>query len=188
MTEPGLTAEERVLRVMKRVLTNVAKATAPRPGRPRHPLSENTIRKIRQCLCLITAREQELAREHKRDTSARPHFIDEPASETVVSLEFNRTVKQPGRPNLTRLRKQLSANAVRHEESGCWNWTGQISNTGHGRIMIIEEYGGKRIVSAECASYETFLGPIPDGMMVRQICRNRLCINPQHLELFNHVS
>lgn len=187
MTEPELTAEERVLRMMKRVLTDVAKDTAPRPSRPRHPLSDDTIQEIRECLRLITAREQELARVHNRDTSHRPRFIDEPVSEYVVSLDTDRKTTQSRKPNLSRLRDQLSASAVRDQESGCWNWTGQISNSGHGRIMVKQNDSDNRIVSAECASYQAFVGPIADGMTVRQTCGNRLCINPDHLELFKHT-
>jgi hypothetical protein len=86
MSEPELTTEERVLRMVKNVLTSVAKDTATEPGL-KHPLSKQTINEIRECLVLITAREQELAKEHNRDTSARPRFIDEPASEVVVSLD-----------------------------------------------------------------------------------------------------
>ena len=88
MTEPELTTEERILRMTKRVLTDVAKDTATDPG-IKHPLSEHTIRGIRECLVLITAREQELAKEYGRDTSARPRFIDEPKAEVVVPLNVD---------------------------------------------------------------------------------------------------
>jgi len=86
MSEPELTIEERILRMMKHVLTRVAKDTATEPGL-KHPLSTDTIHEIRECLVAISAREQELARELDRDTSARPRFVDEPASEVVVSLD-----------------------------------------------------------------------------------------------------
>ena len=86
MSEPELTTEERVLRMVKHVLTSVAKDTATEPGL-RHPLSNQTINEIRECLMLITAREQELAKEYSRDTSARPRFTDEPKTEVVVSLD-----------------------------------------------------------------------------------------------------
>ena len=86
MTEPELTKEERILRMMKNVLTSVAKDTATEPGL-KHPLSEHTIHGIRECLSMISAREQELAREQGRSTSARPRFIDEPKTETVVPLD-----------------------------------------------------------------------------------------------------
>ncbi len=93
MTEPELTTEERILRVMKNVLTSVAKDTATEPGL-KHPLSEATINDIRACLVMISAREQELAKQFNRDTSARPRFIDEPKSEVVVSLD---SLKQGGK-------------------------------------------------------------------------------------------
>jgi hypothetical protein len=93
MNEPALTKEERVLAMMKNVLTSIAKDTAPQPG-IKHPLSEHTIQSIRECLMMITAREQELAREFGRDTSARPRFIDEPKSEVVVPLDFTSTKKE----------------------------------------------------------------------------------------------
>jgi hypothetical protein len=86
MNEPEPTTEERVLRMMKSVLTSIARDTATEPGL-KHPLSERTIDEIRNCLMVITAREQELAKEFNRDTSARPRFIDEPKAEVVVSLD-----------------------------------------------------------------------------------------------------
>jgi hypothetical protein len=86
MSEPELTTEERVLRMVKNVLTSVAKDTATEPGL-KHPLSKQTIKEIRECLMLITAREQELAKQYNRDTSARPRFVDEPESEVVVSFD-----------------------------------------------------------------------------------------------------
>lgn len=92
MTEPELTTEERVLRMMKRTLTDIARDTAPEPGL-RHPLSEGTIQGIRECLQLITSREQELATEHGRNTSARPRYVDEPRDEVVVPLNIN-TLKE----------------------------------------------------------------------------------------------
>ena len=93
MNEQALTKEERVLAMMKNVLTSIAKDTAPQPG-IKHPLSEHTIQGIRECLMMITAREQELAGEFGRDTSARPRFIDEPKSEVVVPLDFTSTKKE----------------------------------------------------------------------------------------------
>ncbi len=88
MTEPELTVEERVLHMMKRTLTDVARDTAPGPGL-RHPLTENTIQGIRECLLLITTRERELAKEYGRNTNVRPRYIDEPRDEVVVPLNIS---------------------------------------------------------------------------------------------------
>ncbi len=86
MSEPDLSKEEQILRMVKKVLTDVAKDTYVKPGL-RHPLSDNTILGIRECLSLITAREQELAKAAGRESKMRPRFVDEPQSTVVVSLD-----------------------------------------------------------------------------------------------------
>lgn len=84
-----------------------------------------------------------------------------------------------------KLQAQLKQWSNVNPESGCWEWQGQLSNSGRGRLMIAdEELGGTRTVSAEDASYIAFFGEIPAKHLVRQTCGNRLCINPEHLELF----
>ena len=85
MSDEELTKEERILRVMKRVLTGIAKDTYTRPGH-RHPLSDDTVKDIRHCLSLITAREVELNQSAGRSMDHRPRFIDEPQDSVVVPL------------------------------------------------------------------------------------------------------
>ena len=80
------TKEEQILQMMKKVLTDIAKETFTRPGL-RHPLSDNTIHGIRDCLALITAREVELSEEHGRPMTQRPRFIDEPQTSVVVPID-----------------------------------------------------------------------------------------------------
>ncbi len=57
----------------------------------------------------------------------------------------------------------------------CWLWTGARHNAGYGQY-------GKPARLAHRMSYEAFVGPIPDGLTVDHLCRNRLCVNPSHLE------
>jgi hypothetical protein len=87
MTDQQSSKEERILRAVKRALTDVAKDTFTRPGH-RHPLSENTVEGIRQCLALISARERELNEAAGRSMDARPRFIDEPSNSVVVTLNI----------------------------------------------------------------------------------------------------
>ena len=87
MNDDDLSREERIPQVMRRVLTSIAKDTYTRPGH-RHPLSDETVNDIRQCLGLITAREAELNTAAGRETNARPRFIDEPQSSVVVPLNI----------------------------------------------------------------------------------------------------
>ncbi len=77
--------EARILRAMKLTLTNVIKDTTTQPGL-KHPLSENTVEDIRQCLMLITARERELADILGKPMSLRPHYADEAAKSVVVPI------------------------------------------------------------------------------------------------------
>jgi hypothetical protein len=58
----------------------------------------------------------------------------------------------------------------------CWEWTGHRTN-GYGRIRH-----GSFLATAHRLSYEMFIGPIPDGMHLDHLCRNRGCVNPEHLE------
>ena len=85
MADQQPTQEERILRMVKRVLTDIAKDTYTRPGY-RHPLSDETVMGIRDCLSLISARESELAEEAGRPMNMRPRFVDEPQTSVVVPL------------------------------------------------------------------------------------------------------
>lgn len=67
---------------------------------------------------------------------------------------------------------------------GCWNWTGPIGRSGYGIIGIPIEGGENRTkhISAHRFSYEHFVGPIPQGLQLDHLRRNRACVNPAHLE------
>ena len=62
------------------------------------------------------------------------------------------------------------------EETGCWNWNG-VTTRGYGHIMR----DGVRY-RAHRYMYEQHVGLIPDGMQLDHLCRNRSCVNPEHLE------
>jgi hypothetical protein len=78
--------ESRILRAMRQVLTHVIKDTTTKPGL-KHPLSNETIEDIRQCLMLITARERELAESEGKPMAQRPRYTDEPAASVVVPIK-----------------------------------------------------------------------------------------------------
>jgi hypothetical protein len=78
MSDPELSMEERILTAVKLTLAAVIKDTAT-PHGMRHPLSDGTIKDLRQCLALISARERELAQAAGRPIGGRPRHADEPA-------------------------------------------------------------------------------------------------------------
>ena len=64
------------------------------------------------------------------------------------------------------------------DKSGdCWVWRGPLNAYGYGNFHI----EGKTHQSHRL-SYESLRGPIPDGFEIDHLCRNRRCINPDHLE------
>lgn len=82
--------ELRILKMVKKTLTDVAKDTYT-PAELKHPLSEQTINSIRECLSLISAREAELADLEGQVSSSKPHFIDEPSDTVVVQFDTSST-------------------------------------------------------------------------------------------------
>ena len=73
-------------------------------------------------------------------------------------------------------------------ESGCWIWVGYVGTNGYGTITF-----ENRTRQAHRMSYETFVGPIPEGLDIDHSCHrpetcaggkscpHRRCINPDHL-------
>lgn len=66
-----------------------------------------------------------------------------------------------------------------HKQHGCWPWQGVRSEKGYGRLYDPRQ---KRMVMAHRLAYELTKGPIPDGLTIDHLCRNRACVNPDHLE------
>ncbi len=65
------------------------------------------------------------------------------------------------------------------DKSGkCWVWRGNVEKTGYGRVRWnIKQY------SAHVISWMLFHGRFPqENLTIDHLCRNPLCVNPEHLE------
>lgn len=60
----------------------------------------------------------------------------------------------------------------------CWPWRASRTSAGYGQFR----HNGRPQLAHRLA-YETFVGPIPEGMTIDHLCRNRVCVNPFHMEI-----
>ena len=97
--------------------------------------------------------------------------------------------KRHGDPNVvlkdhTPPEERWKTSYVVDEDTGCWNWTGTKSR-GYGVISC----GANNNRPAHVFVYEQVVGPVPDGMELDHVCRNKGCVNPdlKHLEPVTHL-
>ena len=57
----------------------------------------------------------------------------------------------------------------------CWIWSGSVSTQGYGKFS-------NPSLLAHRVSYESMVGPIPEGLAIDHLCRVRTCVNPAHLD------
>jgi hypothetical protein len=69
------------------------------------------------------------------------------------------------------------------QPNGCWEWRRRLFPNGYGCMGVgRRSLDEKRTAYAHRVAYEAFVGPIPEGLDLDHLCRNRACVNPGHLE------
>ena len=66
------------------------------------------------------------------------------------------------------------------KSAGCWLWTAGLCH-GYGQFSFLG-----LDVRAHRFAYELLVGPIPAGLEIDHLCRDRACVNPDHLEPVTH--
>lgn len=73
--------------------------------------------------------------------------------------------------------ERILANITAEPNSGCWLWLKTCNQKGYGTIGV----PGRRNAFVHRLTYEHFVGPIPDGLVLDHKCCVTSCVNPQHL-------
>lgn len=73
---------------------------------------------------------------------------------------------------------------VKSSPTGCLEWQSYKNPRGYGKFRIGGRLG--KSVLAYRFSYESSIGPVPDGKELDHLCRNPSCVNPFHLEPVSH--
>jgi len=92
-------------------------------------------------------------------------------------LEVNGMTKVPWRTRFDAQIRMDTSPADRDVTGDCWTWTGHLLPNGYGYFWLD---GAKDYVHR--VSYRQFVGPIPEGLTIDHLCRNRACCNPTHLD------
>ncbi len=61
---------------------------------------------------------------------------------------------------------------------GCIEWRGAVTGSGYGCL-----WASGKVRHVHILAWEAVNGPIPAGLELDHVCRNRLCLNPAHLRL-----
>lgn len=69
---------------------------------------------------------------------------------------------------------------LRPDLGACWIWLAYINPNGYAQIGRGGARGGNML--GHRLAYELLVGPVPEGLDLDHLCRNRACVNPEHLE------
>jgi hypothetical protein len=67
------------------------------------------------------------------------------------------------------------------EKTPCWVWRLRTSQGGYAYMHINREPLMHR------NSHIVFKGQIPEGRVIMHLCNNKMCINPKHLQVGDHI-
>lgn len=123
----------------------------------------------------------------KREWNAQPSTCaaddcsDKPKARGWCNIHYKRW-RRTGQIEIQRSKTPAAIRSLKYYIAGssdeCWPWTGFEETTGYGRM--VDDRG--RLTTATRIVYEARVGPIPAGLTLDHLCRNRICVNPNHLE------
>lgn len=105
---------------------------------------------------------------------------DKPHSATALRAEDLERLWGQRKRNVGTLRDSFFSQ-IQKLEDGCWNWTGFKAgrNSAYGGFSL----NSHKSTGAHRVSYVLHKGDIEEGMTIDHLCRNPLCVNPEHLDM-----
>lgn len=74
--------------------------------------------------------------------------------------------------------ERFNENWIGEPNSGCWLWTGPMQQSfGYGKMG----HSKRKATAAHIISHLLHKGPVEKGAVVRHLCNNPSCVNPDHL-------
>lgn len=81
---------------------------------------------------------------------------------------------------MTALPARIASKIAIDPMAGCWAWTGSLGQYGYGQVR----WKGKRALAHRVVY--TLCEADPGPLSLDHLCRNRACVNPDHLEPVPH--
>lgn len=91
------------------------------------------------------------------------------------------TISRPSTPAAERFAAKVTLSDSPDARPGlgpCHTWTAAIGNHGYG---VFHPRKGESVLAHRWIYEQTF-GPVPEGLVIDHLCRNRQCVNTAHLE------
>lgn len=119
---------------------------------------------VRSCDLRLHAAGHRLARLSERQTPTRNGPLESRGPMTVYTFTPSQELR-------------LMHKIGEQTPSGCWPWLGALTSGGYGSVGV-----DSAVKTAHRVVYELLVGPVPEGLDLDHLCRNRWCVNPDHLE------
>jgi hypothetical protein len=71
-------------------------------------------------------------------------------------------------------------------DGDCWISTYSVASHGYAQIGWQNNGKERHVVLAHRASWEHINGPVPQGMTIDHLCKQRRCVNPGHLRVLDN--
>lgn len=127
----------------------------------------------------VIVREKKTCRVEGCKNTAWAHRL---CSKHLTRLKRHGSLEKPGMTFYERFWNKVDENGpIPEHDAGlgcCWEWTASVGNNGYGHFFP----AAGTMDLAHRMAYMLVKGDIPEGLQIDHLCRNKRCVNPDHLE------